>query len=287
MLTSNIGKSKMSIEIRTVNSQAEYYGLERLQLEIWGAPEIEVIPADLFMIIQKNGGVALGAFDRAAGDRLVGFVFGFVGLLPDGSLKHCSHVAGVRAEYRDRNIGYLLKLAQRDTVLKQGIELITWTFDPLESRNARFNFHKLGAVCNNYFRNLYGEMRDTLNAGLPSDRFQVDWRIAEPRVAARLRGEQRNNPRKNEVPLINPPVAGEILRPGEQIQAFTGDAALIQIPSDFQRIKSNDRGLALAWREQTRRLFEQAFCQGYFVTDLLVDERQSFYLLQSGDALKL
>ena len=98
-------------------------------------------------------------------------------------------MAGVHPAYRNRGLGYSLKLAQREHVLAQGIDLITWTFDPLETRNATLNFHKLGAVCNTYLPNLYGDMRDGLNAGLPSDRFQVDWWIASERVAQRLAGQ--------------------------------------------------------------------------------------------------
>src|SRR5262249_46338815 len=192
--------------------------VEQLQRAIWGAQDIEIVSFETLMTAHKNGGVMLGAFDHEGGrEQMVGFVFGFLGMTPGGQLKHCSHIAGVLSDYRDRNVGYALKLKQRELVMAQGIELITWTFDPLESRNARFNFHKLGVTCDVYLRNLYGAMRDTLNAGLPSDRFQVDWRIASPRVEARLRGED-DAPSASAlmaegVPLINPPVAGEPLRP--------------------------------------------------------------------------
>ena len=150
---------------------------------MWDLPDVEVVPLHVLITAAKNGGLLLGAFD---GETLAGFVFGFPGLTPDGKLKHCSHMAGVHPAYRDRGLGYSLKLAQRLHVLAQGIDLITWTFDPLETRNATLNFHKLGAICNTYLPNLYGEMHNGLNAGLPSDRFQVDWWIASERVAQRL-----------------------------------------------------------------------------------------------------
>ena len=160
------------MEIRPVSEQAEYLATERLQSEVWNLPDVEIVPLHVLVTAAKNGGLLLGAFD---GDRLAGFVFGFPGLTADGRLKHCSHMAGVHPDYRDQNLGYRLKLAQREVVLSQGIDLITWTFDPLEARNAWLNFHKLGAVCNTYLRNVYGDMRDGLNAGLPSDRLQVEW----------------------------------------------------------------------------------------------------------------
>jgi predicted GNAT superfamily acetyltransferase len=198
-------------------------------------------------------------------------------------LKHCSHMAGALPGYRDQGVGYALKLKQREIVLAQGIDLITWTFDPLESRNARFNFRKLGATCGVYLRNLYGAMRDKLNAGLPSDRFQVDWRIASPRVESRLRGEMGDASASAlmaaGVPLINPPFAGEPLRPAP-IALAGEERMLIQIPSDFQSLKARDRNLALEWRLHTREAFEEAFAKGYLATDLILESGRSYYLLE-------
>jgi len=284
----------MAIEIRPVKTEEEYHAVEQLQREIWGAQDIEIIAFETLMTAHKNGGVMLVALDTVEGEeRTVGFVFGFVGLTADGRVKHCSHIAGVLPGYRDRNVGYALKLKQRAWVLAQGIELITWTFDPLESRNARFNFHKLGATCGVYLRNLYGAMRDTLNAGLPSDRFQVDWRIASPHVEARLRGEDASLSASSlpsllmaeGVPLINPPVAGERLRPMERM-ALEGERILLQIPSDFQSLKASDKNLALEWRLHTRDLFERAFDKGYIATDLLVEDGRSYYLLEQNPPVK-
>jgi predicted GNAT superfamily acetyltransferase len=283
----------MAIEIRPVKTENEYHAVELLQRKIWGAQDIEIIAFEMLMTAHKNGGVMLGAFDIIEGEeRMVGFVFGFAGLTADGRLKHCSHIAGALPGYRDRGVGYALKLKQREIVLAQGIDLITWTFDPLESRNARFNFHKLGVTCGVYARNLYGEMRDKLNAGLPSDRFQVDWRIGSPRVEARLRGEAEVQAASalmsDGVPLVNPPVAAEPLRPPAKAMAptaiFGEERILIRIPADFQSLKSKDRNLALEWRLHTRALFEEAFAKGYLATDMLVEAGRSYYLLDSTGA---
>lgn len=276
----------MVIEIRPIETEDEYRAVEQLQREIWGAQDIEIVAHEMLMTAHKNGGVMLGAFDR---EKLIGFVFGFVGLTPEGRIKHCSHMAGVAADYRDQNVGYALKLKQREHALAQGIELVTWTFDPLESRNARFNFHKLSGVCNTYLRNFYGAMRDALNAGLPSDRFQVDWRIASSRVESRLRGAFTGASLANLLAegarLINPPGAGRFLRPVEKILSLEGESVLIQIPSDFQNLKAADRELALAWRLHTRGLFEGAFAQGYLATDLLVENGQAFYHLERNPSV--
>jgi predicted GNAT superfamily acetyltransferase len=274
----------MAIEIRPIKTEEEYRDVEQLQRDIWGMQDIEIVAFETLMTAQRNGGVVLGAFDIAEEEeRMVGFVFGFVGLMADGRVKHCSHIAGALPGYRDRGVGFALKLRQREIVMAQGIDLITWTFDPLESRNARFNFHKLGATCDVYLRNLYGAMRDELNAGLPSDRFQVEWRIASPRVEARLRGETEVSSASalmaEGVPLVNPSVEGEPLRPSEKTMV-EGKRILIQIPSDFQTLKATDRDLALEWRLGTRALFEAAFAKGYVVIDLLVEDGRSYYLLE-------
>jgi predicted GNAT superfamily acetyltransferase len=275
----------MPIEIRSIKTEEEYRAVEQLQKEIWGMADVEVIAHDLLMTAQKNGGALLGAFDLAAGqERLVGFVFGFVGLTQSGEVKHCSHIAGVVADYRDRNVGYLLKLAQREQVLAQRIDLITWTYDPLQSRNARFNLHKLGATCDTYLRNLYGEMRDELNAGIPSDRFQVDWRIASSHVETRLSASSPelslSTLQSSGVVIINPPIEGDLLVPAEKTSHIQGERLLIRVPSDFQRIKAADLELARAWRQHTRAIFEETFSKGYAAVDLLVENGESYYLLE-------
>lgn len=256
----------MNIEIRPIETIEEYRALELLARDIWGMEDIEVIPSDLIKTAALNGGLALGAF----APQLVGFVFGFLGR-QKGELKHCSHIAGVARELQDRDIGYRLKLAQRDAVLAQGIDLITWTFDPLESRNARFNFHKLGVTCNTYLRNAYGDMRDALNAGLPSDRFQVDWRIASERVKkciARNRLEVLPSRLVAEgTPVVDDPS-----------MIANGGKLLIEIPFQFQDVKAASHEEALRWRLKTRELFEKAFACAFVATDLLVENGRCYYL---------
>jgi predicted GNAT superfamily acetyltransferase len=271
----------MTIEIRPILTHAEYRAVEQSQRDIWGLAEVEIVPDHLLLTVQKNGGLVLGAFD-SENEQLVGFVFGFVGLTSDGELKHCSHMAGVAPTYQSQNVGYRLKLAQRERVLAQGIDLITWTFDPLESRNARLNFRKLGATCKTYLRDLYGVMRDALNVGLPSDRFQVDWHISSHHVADRLGGVMAAPSltvlQAEGVPMLKGPAADR--HPSAAVSTLTGERLLIQIPSSFQDTKSADMTLAREWRLHTRDLFEAAFNRGYVVTDLLFENRESFYLLE-------
>ena len=120
--------SIMSTEIRPIRTHREYRAVEQLQHEIWGLEKVEIVPDHLLLTAQKNGGLVLGAFAASQGGEsnlLVGFVFGFVGLSSSGQVKHCSHIAGVKPAYQNQNLGYQLKLAQRQHVLSQGLDLIT------------------------------------------------------------------------------------------------------------------------------------------------------------------
>jgi predicted GNAT superfamily acetyltransferase len=279
------------IKIRLVQTHDEYRAVERLQRIVWGHGDMDVVPDHLLITVQKNGGLVLGAFETLPEEGLgpqeehaIGLALGFVGRSPAGIIKHCSHMVGVAPAYQNQNVGYRLKLAQREHVLAQGIDLITWTFDPLESRNARLNFHKLGGTCNTYLREVYGRMRDELNVGLPSDRFQVDWHIASTHVTDRLRSAlslpQFGALRASGIPLVNQSAPGNPPRPSRTTLPLEGDQVLIQIPARFQALKAADMELARAWREHTRNLFESAFAGGYTVVDLLFEEGQSYYLLQ-------
>jgi predicted GNAT superfamily acetyltransferase len=278
----------MTIEIRAIDSIDEYRAVEQLQREVWHVEDVELVPDHVLLTVHKNGGVLLGAFERLPQQeqRLVGFLFGFVGMTADHTLKHCSHMLGVSSKYQNQGLGYRLKLAQREQVLKQGIDLVTWTYDPLESRNAYLNFRKLGVTCNTYLRDLYGDMRDQLNVGLPSDRFQVDWHVASERVAQRLRGDWQG-PLLSEllaagVPILNRFPLGEWSRPPQDTLPMEGDRLLFQIPADFQAIRATDMALARAWRVHARVLFEDAFAADYSVVDLLFEGGRSCYLLKEG-----
>lgn len=263
--------------IRDLRGQAEYRAAEQLQLAVWGSETMEVVPDHMLLTAHKYGGTVIGAF---ASGELVGFVFGFVGL-EGGRPVHCSHLAAVLPEHRDAGLGRRLKLAQREAALAHGLDRIVWTYDPLQSRNAGLNIRKLGATCRTYVRELYGAMRDTLNAELPSDRFTVDWWIGSRHVARRLAGERVASLaelRAAGVPLLNPPAGDAPLAP-ERVGGPAGPRALVAVPRDIDAVKAAGGGAALAWRMQTRAVFEGAFEAGYTVVDVLADEVASYYLL--------
>ncbi|RLC79689.1 MAG: hypothetical protein DRI81_05050 [Chloroflexi bacterium] len=272
----------MNIEIRPLKTIKEYQAVEQIQRQVWHFEDVKIVPDHMLFSIQKSGGLVLGAFDIAPGqERLVGFLFGLVQLTAVGQVKHWSDMAGVLPAYQNQNLGYQLKLAQRECVLAQGIDHIRWTFDPLESRNARLNFRKLGVTCNTYLRDVYGDRLGELNAGLPSDRFQVDWRISSAHVAERLRGDWVGPVlaalRAEGVAILNPALSGE---PPRQVLPIEGDRILVQIPAHFQSIKSADLKLACDWRTHTCELFEAVFDAGYTIVDLLFENNQSYYLLR-------
>ena len=268
----------MTIEIRLLTTAHEFTACEKIQEVIWGS--FGIVPDHMLITIQKNGGLVLGAFDHATPDAaMVGFVFGFLGRTKDGRLKHASHMAAVLPTYRDAGIGAQLKWAQRDYVLAQGLDLMTWTFIPLLSRNAQLNITRLGAVCRTYIRNCYGPEPDVATAELPSDRFQVDWWLRDERVTSRRAG---STPLPNaltlraQAPLVNPD-------PEAPVHYMTGgEAFLLQIPADLDALRAVEPAKACAWSYQVRMVAEQAFATGYQITSFARDGAVGLYLLEQA-----
>jgi predicted GNAT superfamily acetyltransferase len=289
-----------SWNIRFLETSEEMAAVEALQREVWPGSEIDIVPAHLLITAVHNGGLVLGAFNGEHGshEKLIGFVFGFPGLesIPDGPrAKHCSHMLGVLPEFRDKGVGFALKRAQWQMVRHQGLDHITWTYDPLLSRNAYLNLARLGAVCSTYRRSEYGDMRDGLNAGLPSDRFQVDWWIHTRRVERRLSKRARPTLSLNHLmrvgvhPLYSlEAAAGAWPRPPEHLPALDAQLIAAEIPSDLAGLKAADFALARDWRFFSREFFETAFARGYIVTDFVFDERsdgpRSLYILTDGES---
>jgi len=168
------------IEIRPLTAQPDFVEAVRLQKEIWGFQEIELLPVRLFVVATKVGGQVFGAFDGA---RMIAFLLAIPGVKPGAKSYLHSHMMGVLPEYRNSGVGRMLKLRQREEAEARGIELIEWTFDPLELKNAFFNIERLGAVIRRYVLNQYGTTSSHLHGGLPTDRCIAEWHIAKPRPA--------------------------------------------------------------------------------------------------------
>jgi predicted GNAT superfamily acetyltransferase len=255
------------IVIRPAESDGDYAACEGISREIWGSDERNNVPRELLKTIQLNGGIVLGAFHRA---RLVGFVFGLAGLR-NGKLRLCSHQLGVLHEYRGLGLGLALKEAQRRRALELGYQLMTWTFDPLEARNAYLNLHRLGAVAASYHRNHYGDMDDDLNRGLPSDRFEVEWHILQP--------HQASEPPRG-LPVILDRTPADEPRSVEEIELKTIMRLAIGVPPDFQAIKKRSMELAFRWRLESRLAFERSLEAGFIGVDF--DRRESRYVFQKA-----
>ncbi len=177
------GQEQVTIEVRSLSEYADLLEAVRLQKVIWGFSDLDLLPPRMFVVAHKIGGQVLGAYD---GDRMVGFCLGIPGLKPGGKYYLHSHMLGVLEEYQNRGIGRLLKLAQRDEALARPLELIEWTFDPLEIKNSHFNIARLGAIVRRYVPNQYGISSSPLHGGLPTDRLIGEWWIGSPRVQALL-----------------------------------------------------------------------------------------------------
>jgi predicted GNAT superfamily acetyltransferase len=237
------------IDIRPLTERDDLKAAVRLQRQIWGFEDVDLIPLRVFVVAQKIGGQVFGAFD---GTHLIGFCMAIPGLKPGGKTYLHSHMLGVLPEYRDARVGRSLKLAQRDDALARGIELIEWTFDPLEIKNAFFNMERLGAVVRRYVLNQYGTTSSPLHGGLPTDRCIAEWWLASPRVKAILAGE------KFERPAVE---------------------TRIEIPSEIATIRANEPECAREVQQKASDQFRAAFDQGLAVIGFEKSERDGTYLI--------
>ncbi len=278
------------IVIRPLTTLPEMAAVEQLQRHIWDIPDMEIVPVHTQIAIQSNGGALIGAFD---GEQLVGFALGLLGAAQKPATNHLmmySVVAGALPAYQGQGIGYQLKLAQREAALDLGLDLMMWTYDPLESVNGRFNIHKLGAICQMYRRDYYGQLKG-INAGLPTDRFKVAWHLNSDQVKACVAGTRRPSSLPNLLAqgatLLNKThfSSDHLPIPPSQPQAPSSRVVLVEIPANIQAVKQKNAALALRWREHTRQLFEESFQNAYVVTDFVRHQEgngrwRSFYLLE-------
>lgn len=241
------GVARVPITVRHCSTLEEYEECERLQLVTWGKDQ--VVPLPLFVVARETGGQTLGAF---AGNQMVGFTLGLLGIHNGKQIIH-SHMTAVLADFRDRGIGRMLKLAQRNDCLGRGIHLVEWTFDPLELKNAHFNINRLGAVVKRYISNCYGITESPLHAGLPTDRLVAEWYLDSPRVNAMMRGAMP--------------------KPGAA-------AVRITIPQDISARKQTDPDAGARVQSEMREQFLKYFNKGFVLTGLEVGQKEASYVLE-------
>ena len=172
----------VELKIRRCRKPEDFAACVDLQKEVWQFADIDIVPIRMFSVADKIGGQVLGCFD---GEKLVGFTLAIPGARAGHSYLH-SHMLAVKDAYRNHGIGRRLKLAQREEALKQGFELMEWTFDPLEIKNAYLNIAKLGAITRRYNINQYGTSSSPLQGGLPTDRLVAEWWLKSKRVVGLL-----------------------------------------------------------------------------------------------------
>ena len=220
-----------------------------VQGEVWGFSEADRVPHRLFSVNRMIGGLALGAFHEG---RMIGFCLAFPGVKPMGRPYLHSHMAGVLPQYQNQGVGRRLKLEQREQALRMGFELIEWTFDPLEIRNAYFNIERLGVVIGRYKPNAYGITTSRLHGSIPTDRLIAEWHLASSRV--------------NSILDAGAAAAKRVVRE-------------IAVPAEAARLRTADPARAIEIQTAVREQFEEAFEQGLTVVGYRLTDTGGAYEL--------
>jgi predicted GNAT superfamily acetyltransferase len=224
-----------NLEIHHLTTLEQFERCVVLQLEVWGYSDGDLIPRRVFLVAQRIGGQVLGAFD---GDTIVGFAMALPGYRNRHAYLH-SHMLAVLPEYRNFGLGRRLKLAQRDDAIARGFDLMEWTYDPLEIKNAHLNIARLGAISRRYQPDFYGPSSSPLQGGLPTDRLYAEWWLNSPRVVGLLQGDPQ---------------------PMEVLERVTVPHAIYQWKQDPQQ-----RSLAEALQRNNRTALLSAFDRGLAV----------------------
>lgn len=259
----------IGVSIKMLSTIEELEQMQQIETAVW---RMDPIPVHQTFTALKNGGVVLGAFDD---ERIVGFLYSFAGF-QDGFPYLCSHMMGILPTYQKHGLGAKLKLKQAEIAGEKGYRRIIWTFDPLESKNAYLNLHKLKAVGAWYKADHYGSMNDDLNQGLPTDRIQIKWDITSPHANLSVPFQKESVLLKRD--QDGAPVVQEHFRTAD----FSNDGVyFMEIPENFQEIKQTNFSLAKAWRIETRNVFQQLFDHGFQAIDFQQDEQGNCYYIFS------
>jgi predicted GNAT superfamily acetyltransferase len=262
--------------IRDAVSDADFSDVEDIQRQAWGFEDIDIVPGDTMRASQHAGGMLLCAFEGA---RMIGFAFGFPAF-ETGHLSIHSHMLAVRNDVRNMQAGFYLKLVQRERTLAQGIQDMTWTFDPLQSLNAHLNFTKLGVTSRRYFINFYGEGSSSpLHKGFGTDRLWVNWNLASERVKQCI--EKIKIPDVSSHSLTTYADAALLVRAENNQpqlavdlqEKLAGNQCFIEIPQNINGLKEREPLLGRIWREATRQAFVTALEAGFTVNDFLKSDK--------------
>ena len=246
--------SDSSVTIRECISVEDFQQCLDLERAVWKDDDIGIMPIRLYMISKACNAPTIGAFDLSG--RLVGFVHTMIALM-NGRVVYHSHLAAVLEDLRHKDIGFRMKLAQRQHAINAGVPLIVWTFDPLQSRNAHLNINKLGAVIRRYENNYYSEgLSNVFDAGVPSDRVFAEWWVSSPHVQSVLAGNK-------------PSVEGQV--------------KTVLIPEDINKVRSSSVDEHRKWRLRVREEFKNALGNGLIVRGFERADGTSRYLLGADE----
>jgi predicted GNAT superfamily acetyltransferase len=277
------------MDVRDLHTLEDFSGVVEIQRRVWGDGYDDIVPLSIFAVVVKRGGILVGAFDDG---KLAAFVFSLPGL-KNGRPSQWSHMLGVDEPYRKSGLGAQLKLVQRERALAQGLDLIEWTYDPLQVPNAHLNFARLGVVAEEYLENVYGMSGSALHQGAPTDRFIAAWNITSPHVErriAKITAPAASIPvLLRDVSLTSVPVVNETCSEGawcvpigEPDLTREDKRLFVEIPARFGEMLQQAPAHALAWRHVTRRIFTSYFARNYRVVDFLLNRDTSGgrYLLE-------
>ncbi|MBZ5654483.1 MAG: GNAT family N-acetyltransferase [Acidobacteriia bacterium] len=282
MMAANAGAQ---IVVRDLKTFDELCQLKAVEKEVWGMADEDSIPLTLAIACKAAGNIFVGAFDQ---EKLVGFAFGFLGREHGQTTIH-SHMLAVLDRYRHLDLGSRLKQAQRERAMAMGVHEMTWTFDPLQSRNAHFNFAKLGVVSDTYKVDFYGPETSSMLHRNGTDRLWVRWVLNSRRVRDRIAGKHALTETMDALRLLAPVV--RFNGDGRPVRADLADSlsrqrVSIEIPGEILEVERADIGLAREWRETTRWAFREAMKAGFFVAEFCRSIRgqqgPGAYLLQKG-----
>ena len=276
---------KPPLTIRDLTSIADLTQAIEVEREVWGSDDLDLMSLTFAIAASEAGNLWIGAFD---GPKLAGYAFAFHAL-EEGKPSLHSHMLAVREQYREYDLGTKLKLAQRERALALHLHEITWTFDPLQSKNAHLNFAKLGVVCDRYKVDFYGASTSSLLHQNSTDRLWVKWPIASRRVEDRLRGKDHRAEMLDALSTVQPLVRfngeGKPAR-SDLAAALARQRASIEIPSNIGAIEQADPLLAKEWRQATRWAFSESLKANFFVAEFCRTVRgkqgPGAYVLEKG-----
>jgi predicted GNAT superfamily acetyltransferase len=296
-MTSTSRRAAQQITVRDLKSIDDLRQLKAVEKEVWAMSDDDTLPLTFAIACKAAGNIFVGAFDKTEDDKdrdkLVGFAFGFLGREHGQTTIH-SHMLGVVDAYRHLDLGARLKHAQRERAMAMGIHEMTWTYDPLQSRNAHFNFSKLGVVSDTYKVDFYGPQTSSMLHRNGTDRLWVRWMLNSRRVRDRAAGKNTRVETLDAMKLLAPLVRFDPSgRPGraDLADSLARQRVSIEIPGDILAVERADMGLAREWRDATRWAFREALKAGFFVSEFCRSIRgqqgPGAYLLQRGTVTEL